>query len=127
MDKEYNDIFDLLYRLGISANYNGFLQTAYAVELCRMEPERLQLVTKMVYPEVAKLCRTSSSAVERNIRTAGEIAWKNNQCLLEQLARKSLPRKPHNTQFLAILLHSLPIYQSISGKAGLIDQSPLHF
>ena len=126
MDEVPCNIFDLLYRLGISANYNGFLQTAYAVELCRMEPERLQLVTKMVYPEAAKLCKASCSAVERNIRTAGEIAWKNNRCLLEQLACKPLPKKPHNTQFLAILLHSLPLYQSIAGKDGLIDQFPPH-
>ena len=126
MDKVPCNIFDLLYRLGIFANYNGFLQTAYAVELCRMEPERLQLVTKMVYPEVAKLCKTSCSAVERNIRTACEIAWKNNQCLLEQLTCKPLPKKPHNTQFLAILLHNLPLYQSIAGKNGLIDRFPPH-
>ena len=127
MDKEPCNIFDLLFWLGISANYNGFLQTAYAVELCRTEPERLQLVTKMVYPDVAKLCTTSCSAVERNIRTACEIAWKNNRCLLEQLACKPFPQKPHNTLFLAILLHSLPIYQSIPGKAGLIDHFPPRF
>ena len=127
MDKVSCNIFDLLYRLGISANYNGFLQTAYAVELCRMEPERLQLVTKMVYPEVAKLCQTSCSAVERNIRTACEIAWKNNRRLLEQLACKPFPQKPHNALFLAILLHSLPLYKSIAGKDGWIDQSPSPF
>ena len=127
MDRAPDDIFDLLYRLGISANYNGFLQTAYAVELCRAEPERLQLVTKMVYPDVAKLCATSCGAVERNIRTACEVAWKNNRRLLEQLACKPISQKPHNTLFLSILLSNLPIYQSIpsiTGKAGLIDHFP---
>ena len=72
------------------------------------EPERLLLVTKMVYPEVAKLCGTSWNAVERNIRTVCGIAWKENRPLLEQLAHKHFPQKPHNTQFLAILLYSLP-------------------
>ena len=113
MDKEICDIFDLLYRLGISANYTGFFQTACAVELCRAEPERLLLVTKRVYPEVARLCGTSGTAVERNIRTACGIAWENNRCLLEQLAHKPFPQKPYNAQFLAILLYSSTIYQNL--------------
>ena len=107
MDKWFCDIFDLLCRLGISANYTGFFQTACAVELCRVEPERLLLVTKRVYPEVARLCGTSWSAVERNIRTACGIAWENNRNMLELLAHKAFPRKPYNAQFLAILLHGL--------------------
>ena len=112
MDTEFYNIFDLLLQLGISANYNGFFQTACAVELCRADPERLLLVTKRVYPEVAKLCGTSWSAVERNIRTVCGIAWANNRYLLEELAHKPLSQKPCNAQFLAILLHSLPIYQN---------------
>ena len=109
MDKGFSDIFDLLYQLGISANYAGFFQTACAVELCQTEPERLLLVTKRVYPEVARLCGTSWSAVERNIRTACGIAWENNRHLLEQLANKPLQQKPNNSQFLAILLYHLLI------------------
>ena len=112
MDRESCDIFDLLYQLSISANYTGFFQTAYAVALCRAEPERLLLVTKMVYPEVAKLYRTSCNAVERNIRTVCGIAWKNNRRLLEQMAHKPFPQKPHNAQFIAILLYSLSISNS---------------
>ena len=127
MDKVPYIIFDLLFQLGISANYAGFLQTAYAVELCRTEPERLQMVTKMVYPDVAKLCTTSSSAVERNIRTVCGIAWKNNRRLLEQFACNPFPQKPHNTQFLAILLYSLPLNQSMPGKVGMIDHFPPRF
>ena len=109
MNKGFSDIFELLSRLGISANYTGFFQTACAVELCRAEPERLLLVTKKVYPEVARLCGTSWNAVERNIRTACGVAWENNRHLLERLAHKPLQQKPNNAQFLAILLYSLPV------------------
>ena len=119
-DKGFCDIFDLLYRLGVSANYAGFLQTACAVELCQAEPERLLLVTKRVYPEVARLCGTSSwNAVERNIRTACGIVWEKNRCLLERLARKPLQQKPYNAQFLAILLYS---YTEIPGGTELMDR-----
>ena len=108
MVEQAHDIFNLLYRLGISANYTGFFQTVRAIELCREEPERLLMVTKKVYPEVAGQCGTSWGAVERNIRTVCGVAWKNNRPLLEQLAHRPLPKRPHNTLFLAILVHGLP-------------------
>ena len=77
----------LLNRLGLTANYTGFFQTAYAVALCAEEPERLRLVTKWVYPEVARRFKTTQAAVERNVRTAGSVIWKGNRRLLEELAQ----------------------------------------
>ena len=50
---EMTDIYDLLLRLGVTANYIGFFHTAFAVHLAIQEPERLLLVTKCLYPEVA--------------------------------------------------------------------------
>ena len=63
-------ICDLLYQLGISANYKGFLHTAYAVSLCVEQQDRLLLVTKWLYPDVARKYGTNWKAVERNIRTS---------------------------------------------------------
>ena len=45
------EIYELLYRLGVTANYTGFFYTAYAVQLCAEHPDRLMLVTKWVYPD----------------------------------------------------------------------------
>ena len=97
------DVYNLLYQLGVTANYTGFFHTASAVALCTEQPDRLQLVTKWLYPEVAKQYGTSWKAVERNIRTVGEIIWRENRPLLEQLACRPLPRKPCSAQLLAIL------------------------
>ena len=47
-------VYDLLYQLGVTANYTGFFHAAYAVSLCVEQPDRLLLVTKWLYPEVAK-------------------------------------------------------------------------
>ena len=47
-------IYELLYRLGVTANYTGFFHTACAVSLCMEQPERLVLVTKWLYPAVAE-------------------------------------------------------------------------
>ena len=101
------DIYDLLYRLGATANYTGFFYTAYAVSLCAEQPNRLLLVTKWLYPEVARQYRTNWKAVERNIRTVGDIIWRENRNLLEKLARRPLAVKPRNAQLLAILAASL--------------------
>ena len=53
------NIYDLLYRLGVTSNYTGFAHTAYALQLCMGHPERLRTVTKFVYPEVARYFNTN--------------------------------------------------------------------
>lgn len=99
--------YDLLYRLGVTANYAGFFQTAFALQLCAEQPERLLLVTKWVYPDVAKRYKTNWKAVERNIRTVNGIVWEQNRLYLEELTGRGLPHKPSNAQLLAILVYSL--------------------
>ena len=84
------EIYDLLYRLGITANYTGFFHMGYAVKLCCERPERLLMVTKWVYPEVAKHYQTNGRAVERNIRTVGKVLWEQNRPALEQISKDCL-------------------------------------
>ena len=107
MEDLLSEIYDLLYRLGVTANYTGFFHTAYAVSLCRAQPDRLLLVTKWLYPDVAKQYKTNWKAVERNIRTVNDIIWRERRPLLEELAHGHLEHKPRNTRLLAILAASL--------------------
>lgn len=100
-------VYDLLYQLGVTANYTCFFHTACAVSLCVEQPDRLLLVTKWLYPEVAKQYLTNWKAVERNIRMVGNIIWQENRPLLEKLAHRRLEQKPRNAQLLAILASSL--------------------
>lgn len=97
------EIYDLLYRFGISADSIAFFHTAYAVRLAVEQPQMLLLVTKWLYPEVAKQYRTNWRAVERNIRRVVAIAWKNDPALLSKLARAPLSSRPAPAQFLSIL------------------------
>ena len=78
-----------------------------ALQLCAEEPERLLLVTKWLYPDVAKQYGTNWKAVERDIRTVGRVIWNSNRPLLETLARRELSQKPCTAQLLAILHASL--------------------
>ena len=80
------DIYNLLHRLGVTANYTGFFHTAYAISLCAKQPDRLLMVTKWLYPEVAKQYGTNWKAVERNIRTISHVAWKTNRTHLRNIA-----------------------------------------
>jgi len=105
----------LLSQLGITANYAGFYQTAYAVSLSLTDPDRLLYITKSIYPDVAAHFQTSTSCIERNIRTVAAVSWKKNSCLLTQLAEHPLTAKPANAEFLAILTTYL-----LSGKDSII-------
>ena len=46
-------IHELLRSLGVTSHYIGFFQAAHAALLAAREPERLTLVTKRLYPDVA--------------------------------------------------------------------------
>lgn len=109
-------IYALLHQLGVTANYTGFYHTAYALKLCTEQSSNLLLVTKCLYPEVAKEYGTNWRAVERNIRTVCNIIWRENRPLLEQLAYRPLAKKPSAAQLLAILSESLRFPQTPSGS-----------
>ena len=93
----------LLHSLGVTEEYTGFPHTIYAVQLAIDNPERLKLITKLIYPDVAGRYGTNWKAVERNMRTVVSVAWKTDPLLLSELAGFHLKRKPNNSRFLAIL------------------------
>lgn len=93
----------LLSRLGITANYDGFLYTAHAVSIAAAEPGRLQSVTNFLYPEVAAIYNTSSDNVRKNISKVRDIAWETDPGLLCEIGSYQLKKKPGTAQFLALL------------------------
>lgn len=104
--------FHLLHRLGITANYDGYFYTAYAVMMAEKQPDRLLLVTKWLYPDVAKQYGTTWKCVERSIRTIIALAWERNPKLLTDLAGYPLEKKPNVGQFIAILTNHLSSSQA---------------
>lgn len=104
MNKE---IETLLYSIGLSENYAGFRHTATALEIALQDPDSLLLVTKLLYPETARRCDTSWTAVERNIRSMRHKAWTKEPGKLQSMAECSLISRPTPAQFLSILAHHL--------------------
>lgn len=93
----------LLSKLGITANYDGFLHTAYAISLAVETPEKLRSVTNFIYPEVAARYITSPDNVRKNIAKIRDIAWERNPELLSEIAMHQIRKKPGTAEFLAIL------------------------
>ena len=103
-EQNFSEIYRFFLLLGITPNYLGFYQAAYAVALCMKEPERLISVTKSIYPDVAKYFRTSSGRVERNIRTVARISWDSHSKVLSDLSSESLQKQPTVSQFLSLIV-----------------------
>lgn len=91
-------------------------------DICVELPDRLLLVTKLLYPEVAKQYHTNWKAVERNIRSVNNIIWQENRPLLEELAHRHLEQRPRNTQLLAILTAAIAA-GSLGEKIGNLDEA----
>ena len=100
---DLSDIYNLLRLLGIGANYRGYHVCAVAVKLCMEDSNYLLLVTKNLYPEVAKICGCSWRAVERAIRTTAARAWERNPQLLTEIARYPLTQPPTASDFIDML------------------------
>jgi hypothetical protein len=97
-------IVEVLGRLGISRGCKGFYYLTYAVLLASENPQCLLLVTKCLYPAVAKQFHTTPACVERNIRTAAKMAWNHNPAFLTELAKYQLCSAPTVCQLLSFSL-----------------------
>ncbi len=106
------EIYKLMYRLGVTPNYTGFHQTAYALHLVGQEPGRLQFVTKWLYPDVAKVYHTHWMSVERNIRQVRTYIWQNNSPLLQTIALQPMDKPPSASQFLAMMSAEMKFHLS---------------
>ena len=96
-------IYDLLYRMGVTARCVGFLYISYAIRLCAEQPERPLCVTQWVYPDVAKRYGTDWRTVAQDIGAVGGVLWQKSRPMLEELARRPLERQPENGLLLSIL------------------------
>jgi len=103
MTTELTNIYDTLHKLGLTANYTGFFYLGTAVGLAAREPQRLLLVTKWLYPDIARQYHTNWTAVERGIRSAILRIWVKNAPLLQYILNSQICEKPKPAAFIAML------------------------
>ena len=102
-ERVQKEIRAMLNELGVTSNYSGYRQTVAAVLLAMEQPEALSLISKRIYPEVAKQFDSNWRSIERNIRTVLTRVWDDNALQLSLLACAELTKRPTTAQFIRIL------------------------
>lgn len=94
----------LLRLLGVSGKLSGFYFAVYMLEQVQKKPEYVLLITKRLYRQTAQHFNTTTSCVERNLRTLVQACWRQpDHSMLDQIAGCPLSPPPTNTQFIDML------------------------
>ena len=101
------ELDEILYQLGVYPTQRGYQITNMAVTIGWREPEKLQMLTKWLYPAVALKCGCSNAAVERNLRATVNRAWDTNPGLVSQMAKRELASSPTAGDFVWMLCRYL--------------------
>lgn len=104
----------LLHEIGIPANIRGYNYLRTGILLTyENQDQYVGQITKVLYPEIAKTYKTTSSRVERAIRHAIEVAWnRGNIDTIDEIFGYSInanKAKPTNSEFIAMISDYLAI------------------
>ena len=100
-------ISDFMLELGIPAHPRGYQFLRSAVGMCVEDMELVGSVTKLLYPDLAKMYQTTDTKIERAIRNAIEVSWeRGNSDLFEELfgyANTVEYTRPTNSEYIAVV------------------------
>lgn len=108
------DVRRVLLDIGTPESLIGHRYLVRAICLVVCQPELLQMITKQLYPEVAKAFNQTPGRVERSIRHAIEVAWERGD--LDTLMRyfgntvSPIKGKPTNREFIARVSNVIRLY-----------------
>jgi two-component system response regulator (stage 0 sporulation protein A) len=101
------DVTQMLHEIGIPAHIKGYQYLRDAIIMTVDDQEMLGAITKILYPEIAKKHKTTSSRVERAIRHAIEVAWNRGKLeTIEEMFGYTINTgkgKPTNSEFIALI------------------------
>ena len=106
----------LFLTIGIPAHIKGYQFLRCGVKMVIEQPDRINRITKELYPSIARQFGTTASKVERAIRHAIEVAW--NRGRVDTLNRAFGCRvctpedKPTNGEFIAMLADKMSMERS---------------
>ena len=107
----YDKISEMLKKLGIAPDKNGFHYLRKAIYECYLNPNLLTSITKEIYPLVSKSFSKKESCIERSIRSAIETGWdRGNYEYSNDLFSNCVDyykTKPTNGEFIAIIVDKL--------------------
>lgn len=97
------EIHDLLYRLGVRATHQGFLETSCAVFLVMRQRGALWFSIMDVYRQVSELYHMDLDVIAPRIRVVIRKIWRNHWAELNGLTEEALETIPTTRQFIEIL------------------------
>ncbi|MEA5042161.1 MAG: sporulation initiation factor Spo0A C-terminal domain-containing protein [Oscillibacter ruminantium] len=99
-----HDTERLLRCLGATGKLVGFRYVMFMVEQVLEDPDRIQLITKRLYPDTGHLFGVSAVSVERAVRNLIHFCWDwTDHSFLEYVAGIPLHRAPSNSEFIDML------------------------
>ena len=105
------DVTEILHEIGIPAHIKGYLYLRTAILETYENIDFLGQITKVLYPEIARVYATTSSRVERAIRHAIEVAWnRGNVDAIDEIFGYTISAskaKPTNSEFIAMISDKL--------------------
>lgn len=105
------DVTDIIRELGIPAHIKGYQYIREGIIMAVNDINMLNFITKLLYPNIAKKYKTTSSSVERAIRHAIEVAWSRGQIdVIEKMFGYTVSAgkgKPTNSEFIALIADKL--------------------
>lgn len=130
-------VSQFLRQLGVPAHIKGYQYLREAIITAIKDPEVMTAVTKILYPDIAKMYGTTANGVERAIRKAIDTAWNrgSSDCLRRCFGyADGLPEdRPTNSEFIATIVDILCLQQDhsvlltrarpLSGAASGVSQS----
>lgn len=107
----YDKVAEILKKLGIAPDKNGFHYLRKAIYECYLEPSLLTSITKEIYPMLAESFSKKESCIERSIRSAIETGWdRGNYEYSNELFSNCVDyykTKPTNGEFIAIIVDKI--------------------
>ncbi len=102
------EVTRIIHKLGVPANIRGYQYIRTGILMAIKEPEILGSITKWLYPDIAKVYKTTPSRVERGIRHAISVSMKRADVdVLYKLFGHSVSAvkgTPTNSEFIATVV-----------------------
>lgn len=106
-------ITNIMHLVGIPAKLKGYQYIRESVIIFINNGNISNKITKDIYPEVAKKFNTTPTRVERAIRHALEISWKNDRGSISNLLFGNpfmfQEKRPTNSEFIASIADKLKL------------------
>ena len=92
-----------LLLLGISPYCKGHGYLVASIEVTVLDPSRIELVTKDLYPSIGRRFEVTTASVERCMRNAIASYWFYNDGTLDRMAQRHLVKRPTCSEFIRIV------------------------